>query len=533
MSSTQSVSPRRVALLLVVLFFPLYLLNLWMVELRRDEALLGSVAREMAASRDFLFHHVPGRSRGDLPAVPGACGAVQRVGGAEYVQHAVAGGIWPCWRRRWSARPLRAGVGEREPAWWPAGWCCRLWRVFARCQRAQSETLLMFWLTCGWLSWYVYGQERKQWGLAWGQRDAVRLPRSERGGGSGRGLFLSSVSLSQTAGPGAAASSATVPPGGGGRLRRHGSGLAPCGTRAAVHHAVERRAHTPMTRVGGCLWNRLVFPVKVALYLMPWLAFAWVPFCVAFRSVEQRPVLFHYLRTVCTSLFVLLWLTPWSSPLLLLPVLPALSIMTGLPLRDSDSSPWSGAGAVPGGHGMVRGGWFLAGLADCAAASGRRGGVRGASHRHGGRERPGAGVRLRVGGLRGTWRTGSSTILGTFPACRACRASGGRGGSSPVGGVGAATRGDTWGSCWPANWTPSSCMAGTVPPAAGRNVRRCPHRVCCRLPRRPRSRMETRRTRRGSPGRAWFFRACRRTFRWCSSSVPPTRRDSRRSSAPR
>jgi 4-amino-4-deoxy-L-arabinose transferase-like glycosyltransferase len=72
------------------------------------------------------------------------------------------------------------------------------------------------------------------------------------------------------------------------------------------------------------------FPFSAAILLLPWIFFSWPPYCAAFEAMEKDHVLFHFLRTVTVSLFITFWIIPDSSPISLLPVLPALAIMTGL-----------------------------------------------------------------------------------------------------------------------------------------------------------------------------------------------------------
>jgi 4-amino-4-deoxy-L-arabinose transferase-like glycosyltransferase len=194
-------------------------------------------------------------------------------------------------------------------------------------QRAQGETLLMLWLTCAWLSWYAFGQERKRWGYAWSSALLfVFLASMTVGARAVLYFYLPFLFLK-------------LPVRGRRRLLQpyHMVAFAVFGgalylwLRAApgqpfmpwnAEHA--RDAHS-----GSFLWDRLFFLAKVAAYLMPWTAMAWAPFCVAFRPVERVPVLFHYLRTQLVTLFLLVWLIPWSSPRALLPVLPSLAILTG------------------------------------------------------------------------------------------------------------------------------------------------------------------------------------------------------------
>jgi hypothetical protein len=55
----------------------------------------------------------------------------------------------------------------------------------------------------------------------------------------------------------------------------------------------------------------------------------WTPFCVSFRPVERSSVFFHFFRAQVVSLFFVIWVLPNTSPLDLLPILPALAILSG------------------------------------------------------------------------------------------------------------------------------------------------------------------------------------------------------------
>ncbi|MCM8535553.1 MAG: glycosyltransferase family 39 protein [Lentisphaeraceae bacterium] len=76
--------------------------------------------------------------------------------------------------------------------------------------------------------------------------------------------------------------------------------------------------------------NFLNFPFTALYLLLPWTFFSWPAFCAAFQPMEKDHILFHYLRTISVSLFIVFWLLPGSSPIFLLPVLVPIAIMTGL-----------------------------------------------------------------------------------------------------------------------------------------------------------------------------------------------------------
>ena len=83
-------------------------------------------------------------------------------------------------------------------------------------------------------------------------------------------------------------------------------------------------------RPAGYLAHLCLFPLKAGWYLLPWTLVAWPGFCLAHRRLEKVPVLCHYLRTICVSLFVAAWLLPQTSPRALLPLLGPVAILTGL-----------------------------------------------------------------------------------------------------------------------------------------------------------------------------------------------------------
>jgi 4-amino-4-deoxy-L-arabinose transferase-like glycosyltransferase len=76
--------------------------------------------------------------------------------------------------------------------------------------------------------------------------------------------------------------------------------------------------------------NFINFPFTALYLLLPWTFFSWPAYCTAFLPMEKDHTLFHFLRTITVSLFITCWLLPGSSPLILLPVLVPLAIMTGL-----------------------------------------------------------------------------------------------------------------------------------------------------------------------------------------------------------
>ncbi len=323
---------RRLFLLLPLCFVACYLVNIWVEELRRGEAFVGTVAREMAVNRDFLhttFQGTEVRTFPLYPALVALCSGLRgpstftvRLPSALAVLFtAVICGLFVARRQGRLAGIVTSSMILSTFA------CLRAGQRAEVGQRAQAETLLMLWMTCAWLSWYVFGQERKRWGRAWAFAMLF--------------VFLGTM----TVGTRAIAYFYTpflflkLPVRGRRRLLQpyHMVALAGFGLALVLwHKASPGQPFMPWNAEqlgsvpdGGLFEDRLLFPLKTALYLMPWTALAWTPFCVAFRSVERSPVLFHYLRSLIVSLFVVGWLIPWASPLVLLSALPGLAILTG------------------------------------------------------------------------------------------------------------------------------------------------------------------------------------------------------------
>lgn len=320
-------TPRRRLFLLLPLGFVLcYLVNTWVVELGRSEAFLGTVAREMGASGRFLRTTFQGDPVRTFPLYPALVAVVSGLGAPStftarlpaalaVLAAALVCGLFVARRHGRLGGIVAGSMVLTNLA------CLRLG------QRAQAETLLMLWLACAWLSWYAFGQERKEWGRAWGLALLfVLLGTMTVGARSLVYFYLPFLFFKR-------------PIRGKRRLLQPYHILALAGLALVLTVWLQAVPGQPLMpwnaehlrpeQGDSLFWDRLLFPLKAALYLMPWTALAWTPFCVAFAPVERSPVLFHYLRTQMTSLFVLVWLVPWSSPLLLLPVLPALAILTG------------------------------------------------------------------------------------------------------------------------------------------------------------------------------------------------------------
>ena len=78
------------------------------------------------------------------------------------------------------------------------------------------------------------------------------------------------------------------------------------------------------------LWGRFpLFPFKAVGSFIPWIIFAWPIFCQSYRRVEEKPILFTYLRTISISIFFFVWLTPQGRIGDLLIISLPLAVMTG------------------------------------------------------------------------------------------------------------------------------------------------------------------------------------------------------------
>lgn len=78
------------------------------------------------------------------------------------------------------------------------------------------------------------------------------------------------------------------------------------------------------------LLHLLCFPLDLALRLMPWALLAWVPFCVAFQTLDETPIFSRFLRTLFLADFFLLWAGPLDDSYAMMILVPPLAMMTGL-----------------------------------------------------------------------------------------------------------------------------------------------------------------------------------------------------------
>lgn len=194
--------------------------------------------------------------------------------------------------------------------------------------RAQSEPLLALLLCAAWMTWYSVGQRRKHWTLAWiGALLFVVLAAFTAGARAIAFFYLPFVFLRR--------------PVKGRRRLLLPSHLVVLGVTVVVLafwlRQVPNQIFLPWNELNtmpkvtvSYPVEMLLFPLKSLLYLMPWPFLFWPAFCMAYRPLEGSPVVFHYLRTIVVSAFVAAWLVPKLSPLVLLPVLGPIAIMTGL-----------------------------------------------------------------------------------------------------------------------------------------------------------------------------------------------------------
>ena len=323
----ERIPTHRSILLLVVLFGLLYFPDLGVRELRPTEAVHGTIAREMLQGHFMWTPRVHGDRVEAYPMYAWLVAGVNAAGlqgdWAVRLPAAISIGVLGLCAGiaayRWGG-PLAGVVAASVVVANVA--CLRVGH------RAQTETVLAAFLTLAWLVWYALGQQRKLWTLAWlAALCFVVLATFTAGAKAIAYFYLPFVFLRRPV-----------------RGRRrlllpsHVFGLAVLiGTVWIWLSAIPDQIFLP--------WNELkmvpsvnrsyfrhlfVFPIKCGIYLFPWTLMAWPPFCMAFRPLEKRPAVFHYLRTIVLTAFISTWLFPNASPLALLPVLPALAIMVGL-----------------------------------------------------------------------------------------------------------------------------------------------------------------------------------------------------------
>ena len=72
------------------------------------------------------------------------------------------------------------------------------------------------------------------------------------------------------------------------------------------------------------------FPFDVIVRFLPWTFIAWAPFCVALQPLEQNPIFCRFLRTIVISLFVVLWVSPYTEARDIVLLAPPLALLTGM-----------------------------------------------------------------------------------------------------------------------------------------------------------------------------------------------------------
>ncbi len=313
----------------VLVFCLLYLPNLGTRELRPEEALTATVAEEMAASGHYLattVHGEPVRAfpldawaiavlRRALPRstatarLPFALAILGMAGLAGYVAARAAGHL---------AGAAAAAMVLTAPVCLDAG------------TRAGSNAVFAFLISAAWFAWYRLGRIEKHWGAAW---ITALLLTTLAAFGAGMQAFLYfyfpllflrrplrfSVRM---------------------RVWGHVIGLAAAALVIGLWlWNTPNQIFFPWKSLvvgsipqssGGYLRDLFTFPFVAALYLFPWIFLLWPGFCAAFRPLEKTPVLCRYLRVLAIPLFLATWVLPALSFRVLLPIVPALAVLTGI-----------------------------------------------------------------------------------------------------------------------------------------------------------------------------------------------------------
>jgi 4-amino-4-deoxy-L-arabinose transferase-like glycosyltransferase len=320
--------PSRRSILLLILLCPLlYFPNLGLRELRPSEALLGTIGYEMGETLDLMQTRAHGEHVDAFPMYPWlvtVCSALRHPTGfttrlpavlavlgmallSAYVAHRASG-------------PLAAVVAVAMVV--SNGACLRVGG------RAQTETVLAFWLSAGWFSWYRLGQEKKRWTTAWLVACLCVFAGACTAGGRAVAYFYLPYFFMKR--PVRGRQRLLLP------AHLLGFGVL-AGLLLAWLTVVPQQPFMPWNVLkevpnvsGGYLRDLVLFPGKCAVYLLPWTFLAWTPFCLAYRPLERSPIFFRYLRTIVFSAFMFAWFLPRVSPLSLLPVLCPLAVMTGM-----------------------------------------------------------------------------------------------------------------------------------------------------------------------------------------------------------
>ena len=75
--------------------------------------------------------------------------------------------------------------------------------------------------------------------------------------------------------------------------------------------------------------NFPLFPLAVIGGFMPWSVIAWSAFCVAYFPLDKTPIFSRFLRTIFFSLFVVLWLNPFTDARDAIILVPPIAILAG------------------------------------------------------------------------------------------------------------------------------------------------------------------------------------------------------------
>ena len=316
------------SLLFLGLLCPLlYLPNLGLRELRPSEALLGTIGYEMSETLDLMHTRAHGEHVDAFPMYPwlvAFCSGFRHPTGFT-TRLPAAGAIL--------ALALLSALTARRAGGALAGVVAGAMVIGnAACLRvggrAQTETVLAFWLSAGWFGWYILGQERKQWTSAWLVACLCVFGGAFTAGARAVGYFYLPFFFMKR--PVRGRQRLLLAP----HLVGFGilTGLVSLWlVRFPDQPFMPWNVLREVPNVSrSYLFELAVFPLKCGIYLMPWTFLAWTPFCLAYRPLEARPALFRYLRTIVFSGFTAAWLLPHVSPLSLLPVLGPLAVMTGL-----------------------------------------------------------------------------------------------------------------------------------------------------------------------------------------------------------
>ena len=72
------------------------------------------------------------------------------------------------------------------------------------------------------------------------------------------------------------------------------------------------------------------FPLDVLVRFLPWTFIAWAPFCVALQPLDRNPIFSRFLRTIVISLFVVLWISPYTEARDIVLLAAPLALLTGM-----------------------------------------------------------------------------------------------------------------------------------------------------------------------------------------------------------